>query len=341
MDPSAMHLVVTGATGNIGTALLRLLRHWGAAVTAVTSRAELPRGEPYDIADWLVCDLRDPSSVGVLLPRMRHATGVVHLAWDIKGGRDRRSQRRSNVTGSEHVVAAAATAGARHLVYTSSVAAYTPDPQRPHLVDEGWPIGGIAGSAYSADKVAVERLLDAAHTRYPRLRVARLRPPTVLQPAAGGELARYVLGPLAPLAKYRWLRPPVVPLPNLATQLVHADDVAALILLALQASATGPFNAAAEPVLGADDLAAALGARRVPAPGALLRTVLAATYAVHLQPLDASWWDVLTMVPLVSSDRARVELGWRPRGSAQQTLMETRQAATAGTGTESPRLAPV
>jgi nucleoside-diphosphate-sugar epimerase len=133
----------------------------------------------------------------------------------------------------------------------------------------------------------------------------------------------------------------VLPLPrSLTIQIVHAADVADLIRRALRARARGAYNVAAEPVLGSAEIAAVLGLHRVPVPGTALRTALGASSALRVQPLDRSWFDLLAHSPLVDTRRAREELGWEPAYPADQVLAELREAAVAGAGTVSARLAP-
>jgi UDP-glucose 4-epimerase len=337
-----MRLVITGATGNVGTALLRLLRTAPALTTvkAVVRRPPDDEETPYDLAKWAGIDLATGDSVARLADLMRGTDAVAHLAWDIIGGRGRREQRRTNLLGTGHVLAAMAAAGVPHLVHLSSVAAYAPEPSHRLRVTEEWPLGGVPGSHYSADKVAVERLLDRARSARPHLTVARLRPPAVLQPDAAGDLGRYVLGKLSPALRYRWLRPQLLPMPHFTTQMVHAADVADLIWRVLQAGGEGAYNVASEPVLRSSEIAAALGARRVPFPVWLLAPVLDVSSSLRVQPLDRSWLDMITQTPLVSSRRAREELGWQPAHQAYRALSAVGRAVYAGTGAASPRLAP-
>lgn len=337
-----MRLVVTGATGNVGTALLRLLRTKPevAEVTAVVRRPPDEEEAPYDQAKWTGIDLASSDSVGRLTELMRGADAVAHLAWDIVGGRGRREQRRTNLLGTGHVLAAMAAAKVPHLVHLSSVAAYAPEPSHRLRVTEEWPLGGVPGSVYSADKVAAERLLDRARSARPELTVARLRPPAVLQPEAASELGRYVLGKLSPVLRYRWLRPQLLPMPDFTAQVVHAADVADLIWRVLRAGGEGAYNVASEPVLRSSEIAAALGARRMPTPTWLLAPVLDASSSLRVQPLDRSWLDMITQTPLVSSRRAREELGWQPTHQAYRVLSAVGRAVYAGAGAASPRLAP-
>jgi UDP-glucose 4-epimerase len=83
---------------------------------------------------------------------------------------------RTNVVGTERVLAAASAAGVGALVCASSVGAYSPGP-KDRQVDEGWPTHGVTTSSYSRDKAYQERLLGQG--RGGRLQ-GRLRPGQVL-----------------------------------------------------------------------------------------------------------------------------------------------------------------
>jgi nucleoside-diphosphate-sugar epimerase len=129
----------------------------------------------------------------------------------------------------------------------------------------------------------------------------------------------------------------VLPLsPQLVFQAVHADDVAAAVWLILEHRAAGPFNIATAPILGPDDLARALGARRaVPLPLGLLRGLVAATWHARLQPTEPGWIDLAGHCPVMSTARIR-ELGWVPTITSQQALQELVQGMRSSAGSASP-----
>jgi nucleoside-diphosphate-sugar epimerase len=110
--------------------------------------------------------------------------------------------------------------------------------------------------------------------------------------------------------------------PGLRFQAVHSDDVAQAYRAAVLSDRSGAFNIAAEPVIGSEELAAMLGARLVRVPPQMVRVVAAATYRARLQPAEPGWVDMGLGVPLMSTERARHELGWTPRRTATETMRE-------------------
>jgi nucleoside-diphosphate-sugar epimerase len=334
-----MRIAITGASGNVGTALLRrLATEPDISVTGIVRRPPLPgAGAPYDGVRWHAGDLGDPAIVAPLAGWLADADAVVHLAWQIQPSHDRRRQRRTNVDGTAHVLAAIRRAAVDRLVFASSVGVYAPGPKtRP--VDESWPATGVAGSPYSMDKAAAEALLDGAADH---LRITRLRPGLTFQRDAGAEITRYFLGPLAPVWVLRAGRLPLVPRhPRLRAQVVHADDVADAYLRAVRSDATGPFNIAADPPLDGPLLAQELRGRTVPVSPRLLRAAAAATWRARLQPTDPGWLDLATAAPLLDATRAATELGWTPRRDSRAALRDLLSGMATGAGTVSAPMRP-
>jgi nucleoside-diphosphate-sugar epimerase len=312
-----MHIVVTGASGNLGTQVLAaLLAGPDTTVTGISRRT--PESSDPRVT-WVAADVGDPECERVLIDACRGADAVIHLAWAISPTHDEAMLRRVNVEGTRRVLDAALAAGARAVVHASSVGAYAPR-EKDTRVDESWPLGVVATSVYSRQKVEVERLLD----RYEdRVRVVRMRPVLVLQGKAASEITRYFLGRLMPMTLLRPALSTVVPrIPGLAPQVVHASDVGAAFAAAAARDVHGAFNLAAEPVLDADTLASLLHARTVPVPAAAVRAALDVTWRLRLQPSQPGWLDLARKVPLLDTTRARRELGWQPRYDAGETVRD-------------------
>jgi nucleoside-diphosphate-sugar epimerase len=297
-------VVVTGASGNIGTAVLRQLLTDDRVgdVRAVARRP--PRNIEASGLRWFAADV----AADDLGPIVDGADAVIHLAWQIQPSWDPEQMRRTNIDGSARVFEAAAQAQAA-IIHASSIGAYGPGP-KDAPVDERWPTTGHRHHPYSEHKAAVEEVLDRVEARFPSIRVVRLRPALVLQAAAGQELRRYFLPRHLPGAV---LRPGLVERAPVRFQVTHADDIAAAFVTAALGDATGAFN------LGTDDI---IGGKHVPMLRPVLRAVADVSWRLHLQPVDPGWVDLIFRSPLVDSSRARDELGWVPVHTGHEALAE-------------------
>lgn len=334
-----MKVVVTGASGNVGTAVLRLLGgESGWHLTGVARRRPGTGADPYRHATWVTVDLGDDTAPELLAGPLADADAVVHLAWAIHPSRDDPPMWRTNVTGTRHLLQAVARARVPRLVVASSVAAYTPAP-RWSRVSEGWPRDGVPDSAYSRGKVWLERVLDDFGAKHPAT-VTRLRPCAILQPEAAGEFTRWLVGTLVP---GRLVGSSLLPLPfwrGLRAQAVHAEDVAGAIRAALTRGAEGAFNLAAEPVLTAGDLASVLGGVRVPVPRTVVSSGARLAWRTGMSPLHPGWVAMADRAALVDTTRARTDLDWRPRYDAWQTLSGLVSGIRCGAGARGDPLAP-
>src|SRR3954471_405286 len=200
-------VAVTGASGNVGTALLRRLAGSGAAEVRGLARRQPPDVAPYDGVRWHLTDLGEVASERVLPEFLEGADAVVHLAWALQPGRHPEALRRVNVEGTRRGVRAAVAAGVGHVVHMSSLGAYAPGAADTK-VTEDWPTTGIPSSQYSRDKAEAERAVRELLARHPDVLGSVVRPTLVLQPEAASEIGRYFLGPVL-LGLGRLLPPPL------------------------------------------------------------------------------------------------------------------------------------
>jgi nucleoside-diphosphate-sugar epimerase len=324
-----VRIVVTGATGNVGTSVLEALARDPSIEEIVGIARRRPAWENprtrFVTADVAEADLR---------PHFAGADAVIHLAWLIQPSRDARELERVNVHGSRKVFEYAAAAGVPALVHASSIGVYSPGPKdRP--VDESWPRDGIATSFYSRHKAAAERTLDEFEDA---LRIVRLRPALIFKREAAAGIRRLFAGPFLPTPLLHPKLLSLVPLPErLVLQAVHSKDVGeAYRLAATNPDARGAYNIAADPVLDPR----ALGARTLDIPPRVLRTLADLTWRARLQPTPKGWVDMGFAVPIMDSTRARTELGWTPASTSTAALAELIDGMRRSQGADTPPLAP-
>jgi UDP-glucose 4-epimerase len=331
-----MRIVVVGATGNIGTSVLRSLEGEEGIDSVLGLARRLPDLTMPKV-EWASADVVDDD----LVPHFTGADAVVLLAWLIQPSRDLTKQWIVNVEGSTRVARAVKEAGVPLLVYASSVGAYSAGP-KDRRVDEGWPTGGVPSSYYGRHKAEVERRLDRFEVEAPEVRVVRMRPGLVFKKEAAEGIRRLFAGPFFPgvLANPALIN--IVPdIENLRSQVVHSYDVGEAFRLAIVSEdVRGPFNLAAEPVLDAGEIGRILNARPVPMSAQLARAGAGLSWALRLQPVPPGWLDLSLNVPIMDTTRARTDLGWAPQYSADEALLDLLEGLRTGSGFDTPPLSP-
>ena len=327
-------VAVTGPTGDIGRSVIRALERSRdvARIVGMARRPFDPSAHGWRRTEYRRGDVLDRAAVERLVAG---ADVVLHLAFVIFGGRE--EARAVNLSGSRNVFEAAVAAGARRLVYTSSVAAYGFHADNPDVLTEDVPPRGTREFYYSAQKAELEALLHetlAGSATDPYVFrpciVAGRDAPTLIEGFTGQTL-------LGPWTRKLWraldrapVVGPVLPDPGVPFQLVHHDDVAGAVRSAVAGrGAPGTYNLAAPGSITVGDVAAALGWRSVPVPGFALDALAEVVARAPLVPAQARWITAVRKPVLMDTARARRALRWRPRHDARATLVETVAGARA------------
>ena len=218
-------LAITGATGFVGSAVLDAALAEGHQVRALARRDQSPR----EGVEWVRGDLGDTAALAALC---QGADAVIHVA-GLTNTPDPAEFETANVTGTANVLAAMGGAGVRRLVFVSSLAA-----REPKL------------SAYGASKARAEALVEASGLDW-----TTVRPPGVYGPRD-----------IDYLDMFRTAKWGFVPLPpGGASSIIHADDLAALLVTLASGNAAPTRKKFYEPDDGREggwshkELAAAIG----------------------------------------------------------------------------------
>ena len=144
-----MTILVTGATGYLGSGLIPALR--AAGHRAVGASRTSPEGP-----DSFSLDITSADDCRRVMQRVKpdaviHAAALAHVG---AAARSREAARLVNTQGTINVLAAAVEAGARRFVFTSSVLVYGENPL-PARVSEDDPVR--PSDAYAASKADAER----------------------------------------------------------------------------------------------------------------------------------------------------------------------------------------
>ncbi|HEY7152139.1 MAG TPA: NAD-dependent epimerase/dehydratase family protein [Solirubrobacterales bacterium] len=322
-----MRVFLTGGTGFIGGHVARQLRERGDDVHALVRSPE-KGAELTGLGCELVAGtLADKE---VIRAGMSGCDAVIHGAAMYEVGipeSEHRAMYEANVIGTENVLRAALEAGVERVVYISTVGAF--GNTKGQVVDESYQHPGSGYTSYY-EETKVE-----AHRVAKRLIAEENLPCVIVQPggvygpddhsALGRQMNQFLAG-----------RMPMIAFPDLGMNMVHVDDVAAGVLLALDRGKAGESY-----VLGGqittmreliDTLARVTG--RKPPKRALPTSLMKA-----MTPLGPVVGKMMNQGPnlreLISSadnvtfwakhDRAMSELGYSPRG-LEQGLRDTLEA---------------
>ncbi|MGA0596015.1 hopanoid-associated sugar epimerase [Enterovirga sp. CN4-39] len=211
-------VLVTGASGFLGSAIANVFRDAGFAVRVMV-RGTSPRTNLSEEDEVVTGDLTKPETLG---PALKGARYLVHAAADYRLWAKRPQDLiDANVEGSRNIMRAALEQGVERVVYTSSVATITPGHDETHPLTPETAIG-----IYKRSKVLAERAVEEMIER-DGLPAVIVNPSTPIGPrdvkptptgrviveAASGKMPGFV---------------------DTGLNLAHVDDVAAGHLLALR-----------------------------------------------------------------------------------------------------------
>jgi nucleoside-diphosphate-sugar epimerase len=320
-----MRVFVTGGTGFIGGNVAAKLRERGDEVRALVRDPEKATGLRDLGCELVPGDLGDESGIRTAL---EGCDAAIHGAAIYKVGirrRERKPMREANVLGTERVLRAALDAKTPRLVYISTVAAF--GDTEGEVVDESHQHSGEYTSYYDETK-------HQAHQIARRLIDEEGLPGIIVQPGGVyGPNDHSELGNL--IGQFVRGRMPMIPFPDLGLNLVHVEDVADGVLLALDKGKVGE-----QYVLGGElstnrglfEALAKVTDRKVPKrslPTGLIRA--SAPFGPVVGPLlgfppnlrevvttsEATYW--------AKHDKAMRELGYSPR-PLEQGLRDTLEA---------------
>ncbi|MET0557864.1 MAG: NAD(P)-dependent oxidoreductase [Solirubrobacterales bacterium] len=296
-----MRVFVAGASGAIGTPLVRQLLDAGHEVTGMTRRPERAERLREAGAEAVVCDAFDAQGLKDAVVAAR-PEAVIHLLTALPPKLKPRGDwtaetSRLRIEGTRNLVAAAQAAGARRLVAESIAFLYRPEGD--WVKDEEAPVfddaPGHFGAAYRAVVEMEQQVVGADGLDGIALRCGFLYGPGTWYGRGGSEAEN--------VAKRRT---PVVGAGTGTFSWVHVDDVAAAFAAALERGDPGVYNVADdEPAPMREWLpvyAQALGAKPPRSVPAWLAKLVAGapTVALALQTRGAA------------NTKAKRELGWQP-----------------------------
>lgn len=219
-------------------------------------------------------------------------------------------RRAAAVALAQRTVAGARAARVEQVVAITSAMVHGAAPDRPVIRDEDAPLT-TPGAGLVGDLVAVESVLArAAARRGPRApRVVVLRPAAVVGPGVDTLVTRHFAAPR--LLVVRGVERP--------WQLVHVDDVASAVEVAVRERWSGAVTVAAEPVLHPDEVARVAGMRRIELAAVTAFGTAERLHRVGVLPAPAEEL-AFTVYPWTVDPARLRSAGWVPAHDARACL---------------------
>ena len=307
-----MFYALSGGAGFLGLHLSRLLLADGHQVRTLDV-VPLDDAELEGSVEELRGDVRDADDVHALVAG---ADVVVHAAAALPIQASRESIRSVNVGGTENVLSAARAAGVRRVVFISSTAVYGVPEKHP--IEETDPLVGVG--AYGESKIDAEALCRVA-----AVETTIIRPKTFVGPERLGVFE----------ILFDWIREGrriyILGKGHNRYQLLAVEDLVDAIVRAAEApdAAGETFNVGAtEFGTVRSDLQALIdhagsASRLQPIPVKPAELVLRGLELARLSPLAEWHYKTAHKDSFVDVSKAQRLLGWQPRLSNGQTLIET------------------
>lgn len=298
-------VLVTGAAGFIGSALLRVLSEADAGQVIALDLREVPAAERLAGVAYEHGDIRDPK-LKDLITRVKPRT-VVHLASVVAVGGDERHDHEIDVLGTRNVLEACIAAGVQHLIVTSSGAAYGYHADNPVPLREADTLRGNEDFPYARNKREVEEMLACWRDEHPQLQQTIFRPCTVLGPTTNNQITAL------------FERPVVAGLSGTVTpfSLIADSDVVAALAQAVRTGKAGIYNLAGDGTLSLREIAQLNGKPFVPIPPAIMRGALRLLNMLGLTKLTAENVKFIQYRPVLDNTRLKSEFGYSPRLDAR------------------------
>lgn len=317
-----MRILITGADGFLGRSLLKALAEAGDCELLLAQDVrEVPTERRLAGVVYEKQDVRDASLVHAL--QLHRIDTVVHLASIVTPGRgsSRELEYSVDVLGSKNVLQACVAAGVRHLLVSSSGAAYGYHADNPDWITEEQALRGNESFAYSHHKRLVEDMLADYRVRHPELKQTVFRIGTILGERVDNQIT--ALFEKKRLLAIRGSASPFV--------FIWDEDVCAAFVHALRTGQAGLFNVAGDGALPLRDIAARLGKPVLDLPAGLLQFALAVGSKLGISRYGPEQLDFLRYRPVLLNKRLKEELGFVP-GKSSAEAFEAFVAARAAQG---------
>lgn len=297
-------VVVTGISGNLGRALAKQL-HVGAHVIGVDRRPL--RDRPKDIEHHQV-DLRKARVEEAF--RRRQVDALIHLGIMHDPRMPFTETHAFNVLGTRKILELCVRHGVKKVVVLSSANVYGPRPDNSNFLTEETPLMAADRFSDVRDLIEVDMYAQSFVWRHPEIETVILRPVNIVGPTVRNAPSNFLRLP----------RPVTVMGFDPMVQLIHEEDVARALVLALRPGVRGVYNITGPGEVPLSTILRELGHPPIPVPQLLLRPAMKRLFRAGLISFPAGELDHLQYLCVVDGGRAAREMGWAPRYTLRETI---------------------
>ncbi len=315
--PARPKVVVIGGAGFFGERLVRSLLLRGDREVVVFDLVP-PADMPGDVRHRFL-DLNLPFADGTLYKLLlEEAPGViVHLAQLRSPSRQTTYAHELNAIGALHVFAAAGEAKVPRVILGSTSLVYGARGDNPNFLTEEHPLRPDPQDRFVQDFVEAEKHARDHARRHPETGVQILRFVPLLSPEVRDYRAKLFGAPIS------WSLTGYDPL----LQALHPDDAVSALLKSLDLpEARGVFNVAPEGIVPLSTVRLFFGNLGVPVPHPLAYALYEAAWLAGVGVMPGVHAHYLRYLCVVSNEKARRALGWVPKKSTLDCVLETARA---------------
>lgn len=311
-SPKACRVLVTGAAGFLGQGLIGALAQDSRCETVVAVDVrEMPAAQQLPGITHVTQDVRDPALADTMAAH--RIDTVVHLASIVTPGKDsnRAFEYSVDVGGTQNVLQACVQHGVRHIVVSSSGAAYGYHADNAPWLTEDMPLRGNETFAYAHHKRLVEEMLAHYRQSHPQLAQTVLRIGTILGERVDNQITALFEKPR--LLAIRGSDSPFV--------FIWDEDVTGAILHALSGQAqTGCFNLAGDGALTIFEIAQRLNKQPRVLPAWLLKSALWLGSRLGVSRYGPEQLDFLRYRPVLLNTALKTHFGYPPAKTSAQAF---------------------
>ncbi len=310
-----MNILITGASGYIGSQLVHLLQEKNKKLEQpskiiATDLRETPVYELDEFTEHIRIDVR---STGMSkLMKEKEIDTVVHLATIVTPGKksNREFEYSVDVLGTENVLQACVENNVKRIIISSSGATYGYHADNPDWINEDTPLRGNKEFAYSDHKRIVEEMMAMYREKHPNLEQVIFRIGTILGKEVDNQITnlfekRYLLG---------------VSGSNSPFVFIWDEDVIACIVKGIYGEEVGIFNVAGDGALSIDQIGATLNKKVIRIPAWLIKVALFILKRLRLTQYGEEQVNFLRYRPVLLNERLKSKFKYTPTYTTKEVF---------------------